>query len=75
MYEKPNLYKHWDFTLLDIIMLELCYFVAYYLRHGRMVPVVPSSSYTVVVLLIILLNLLSGMMFHNYQEILHRGYL
>ena len=58
MYEKPNLYKHWDFTLLDIIMLELCYFVAYYLRHGRMVPVVPSSSYTVVVLLIILLNLL-----------------
>lgn len=75
MYEKPNLYKHWDFTLLDIIVLELCYFVAYYLRHGRMVPVVPSSSYTVVVLLIILLSLLAGMMFHNYQEILHRGYL
>lgn len=72
MYEKPGLYKHWDFTLLDIVFLEICYFLAYYLRHGKMISFMIGQSYTVVSLLIILLVLVSGMGFHNYREIIQR---
>jgi len=74
MYEKPGLYKHWDFTLLDMLVLEACYFLAYYIRHRRTLPFSGSSSYTVMVLLIIILSLVSGIGFHNYKQILQRGY-
>lgn len=73
MYEKPGLYKHWDFTLLDIVMLEISCLLAYYIRHHRMIPM-RGSSYTAVMLLIILLVLVSGTAFHNYRKILQRGY-
>lgn len=27
--------KHWDFEILDIVLLELSYFIAYWIRHGN----------------------------------------
>jgi len=74
MYEKPVLYKHWDFTLIDIVMLELCYFLAYYLRHHMMFEF-SGSAYNVMVLLILMLSIFSGGVLHNYQKILQRGYM
>ena len=29
-----NWWKHWDFMLLDLIVLEAAFMLAYYLRHG-----------------------------------------
>lgn len=78
MYEKPGRYKHWDFTLIDIVILELCYLLAFYIRHHSnikyyMMRRFAGSSYAAMVILIILMVLISGLSFHNYSKILQRN--
>lgn len=76
MYKKPSFYKHWDFEVLDLIVLELTFLLAYYLRHGALNnyrrPEV-TETYDALMIVIILGSLFSAVSLQNHRDILKRG--
>lgn len=66
--------KHWDFTILDCISLEIAFFIAYVIRNGF-----PrngfSEEYNNMIWAIIMLNICAVFFLNSYKEIIRRGLL
>lgn len=76
MYRKPGIYKHWDFEVLDLLVLEFSFVFAYFLRNGSFAILSdPRSSqlYTSLMLIIILASAFSATALANHKDILRRG--
>ena len=75
MYRKKtsSWLKHWDFILLDLILLEVSYLLAQWLRHGtayyREAPLYRNVFFTIAAI-----DLVVGLMMGSYRGILRRGY-
>ena len=75
MYRKKtsSWLKHWDFILLDLILLELSYLLAHWLYHGtayyREAPLYRNVFFTIAAI-----DLVVGLMMGSYRGILRRGY-
>ena len=75
MYRKKtsSWLKHWDFILLDLILLELSYLLAHWLYHGtayyREAPLYRNVFFAIAAI-----DLVVGLMMESYKGILRRGY-
>lgn len=65
--------KHWDFIVLDLIILQIAFLIAYMLRNGMDNPY-DNLLYRNTALIIGLLGLCLGFFMENYRGILRRGY-
>lgn len=74
MYVKENQgwTKHFDFMLIDLIVLELVYFLAYVIRHGF---IIHSAIYKELGVTIVVFHFLLVFFMETYRGILHRGHL
>lgn len=65
--------KHIDFVLLDLICIEVSFFVAYYIRLGdiRYIP----DDYILMNIIVLLTHISVVFFMEVYSGILHRGYL
>lgn len=68
--EEKGWTKHGDFMLLDLIVLEAAYFLAYFLRHGLRFQ---NSIYKELGITIVVFHLLLVFFMENYRGILRRG--
>ena len=75
MYRKKtsSWLKHWDFILLDLILLEVSYLLAQWLRHGT-AHYREAPLYRNVFFAIAAIDLVVGLMMGSYKGILRRGY-
>lgn len=75
MYRKKtsSWLKHWDFILLDLILLELSYLLAHWLYHGT-AYYREALLYRNVFFAIAAIDLVVGLMMESYKGILRRGY-
>ena len=75
MYRKKtsSWLKHWDFILLDLILLEVSYLLAHWLYHGtayyREAPLYRNVFFAIAAI-----DLVVGLMMGSYKGILRRGY-
>ena len=75
MYRKKtsSWLKHWDFILLDLILLELSYLLTHWLYHGtayyREAPLYRNVFFAIAAI-----DLVVGLMMESYKGILRRGY-
>lgn len=65
--------KHWDFILLDFVMLQISYIFAYILRNGLGNPYA-ETLYLSAAIFLILISICAGFFFESYRGILRRGY-
>jgi exopolysaccharide biosynthesis polyprenyl glycosylphosphotransferase len=65
--------KHWDFMLLDVIVLEIAFAVAFLLRTGISNPY-EDSMYKATAVLVGLVSVCIQLFFQGYSGILRRGY-
>ena len=74
MYKKvnPEWIKHADFELLDLIMLELAYFVSFLIRHAGFSRIF-DGLYLQYAICLAISHVLVVLIFHNYKSILQRG--
>lgn len=66
--------KHLDFTILDILCLEVAFFTSYFFRNGFPKGGL-SEQYQNMVWAIILVGLLAVFFMNSYEEIIRRGYM
>lgn len=73
MYRKDNVgwAKHLDFTVLDILLLQLAFITGYIMRHGWMNPYA-SEPYLRLAVILVLLNLCVVFFKESYQDIIKR---
>lgn len=76
MYQKQGsgLWKHLDFTVLDIFVLEVSFILAYIIRHGIYNRYL-AEEYMVMGGILALIQLVIVSINENYKDILRRGYL
>ncbi len=74
MYRKDNTgwTKHLDFTILDIILLQLAFITGYIMRHGFMNPYA-SQPYLRLAVILVLLDLCVVFFKESYNHIIKRG--
>ncbi|MDO4169113.1 MAG: sugar transferase [Lachnospiraceae bacterium] len=70
---KVSWLKHWDFILLDVVLLLISYIITYFYRFND-AWVSDVSLYRSVALVIVLFALCFGFFQENYHGILRRGY-
>ena len=77
MYRKSNKgwLKHIDFIIIDMVSLEVSFFLAYMIRHGFHANLLNIPSYHRMVFVLILIEFVSAMMLRTYSGVLRRGYL
>ena len=63
--------KHWDFTLLDILILQFAYTIAYMLRHGLILPY-SHQAYQRMAVIMVLIDLVIVFFTEAYNGIIHR---
>lgn len=75
MYKRKesSLIKHLDFTVLDLVCIQLSYVFAYMLRHGRILPY-DEPSYRTMGIVLVLIGIIVSFSTKNYSRILKRGY-
>ena len=75
MYQKnlKGWFKHIDFVLIDMIMIQLAYIFAFWMRHGIYNPY-RISIYAMGGLVLIIAGLINANLAENYKNILRRGY-
>lgn len=71
--EGNNWLKHWDFILLDLMIFQISYIIAFALRHG-IVSLYKIDEYREMSFIIILVELCSSFFLENYSNIIRRGY-
>lgn len=76
MYQKQtgSIIKHLDFLLLDLIVMEVSFILAYMLRHGPENPFA-NSQYRILGVVLFLVQFLVVVFRECYRNILRRGYL
>ena len=74
MSNKNKLLKHFDFALIDIIMLIISFAIGYYLRHGEL-KIYDNELYVKVILVAVFSIVFSSFFFEPYKNVLKRGYL
>lgn len=76
MYQKQtgSIIKHLDFLLLDFIVMEVSFILAYMLRHGPENPFA-NSQYRILGVVLFLVQFLVVVFRECYRNILRRGYL
>ena len=76
MYQKQtgSIIKHLDFLLLDLIVMEVSFILAYVLRHGPENPFA-NSQYRILGVVLFLVQFLVVVFRECYRNILRRGYL
>lgn len=76
MYQKQtgSIIKHLDFLLLDLIVMEVAFILAYMLRHGPENPFA-NSQYRILGVVMLLIQFLVVVFRECYRNILRRGYL
>lgn len=74
MYENNiyRWYKHWDFTLLDILCMEVAFWLATVIRIGEPMG---NNLYRHISIALIALNIVVVFFCESYKGILKRGYL
>ena len=65
--------KHWDFIILDLVLLQAAFWVAYVMRNG-IENMYFNMVYRNMAVLIMLIDLVLGFMMESYRGILRRGY-
>jgi len=75
MYKKQRngWFKHIDFILLDAVILQLAFIVAYMIRHGITDPY-RTPMYRNMGVILLFVNLIVGLWSNAYSGILRRGY-
>ena len=75
MYKKTTLkwLKHWDFIILNLVLTQLAFAMAYFLRYGFENPY-NNILYRQVALVVGLLDLFLGVFLESYSDVLKRGY-
>lgn len=75
MYKKTSKgwLKHVDFLILDVICLQLSFYIAYCIRHGVQ-NMYANSLYAGMALVLLLVDVVVGMLFENLHNVLKRGY-
>ena len=63
--------KHWDFELIDVIMLEISLFISYFFRHHNSAFLF-KSMYLRMGILLIVLNFATVLFSQNYKNIVQR---
>ena len=66
--------KHIDFTILDIVCLEVAFFISYLIRNGYPSGGL-SDQYQSMVWAIVLVSLLAVFFINSYENIIRRGYM
>ena len=64
--------KHWDFELIDIICLELSFFIAYGIRHIETEPV-SSQMYLRLGIWLLAFDIITVLFIRSYKNILQRS--
>jgi FlaA1/EpsC-like NDP-sugar epimerase len=75
MYKKDTIgwFKHWDFMLLDTILLQVAYVLAYFLGNGWN-NLYGNFIHRYAVIFLLMTSLLIGIFADSYNGILQRGY-
>ncbi len=73
MYRKINTgwMKHWDFELADLICIEIAFFLAYYLRHKKIIQSTVDWYIKLGVILLVV-DIVVVFFSNNYKNIIHR---
>ena len=66
--------KHWDFIILEFVVLQISYFVAYLIRHG-INDVFQTDSYRISALIILFVDVFTLFFFDSLKDVANRGYL
>lgn len=64
--------KHLDFIILDLVCIELSYWLAYYIRLGRLAESSPGE-YSMMNIMVVLIHLSIMFIFEGYSGILKRN--
>ena len=70
--QKNNFFKHIDFIICDFLSMEIAFIMAYYIRHGNF-KLLDESSYRSVMLMLIIANIVSCILFNTMQDVLKRS--
>ena len=75
MYKRntSHWFKHWDFILLDFILIEAAFYVAYVVRNGDLTLQMDTFMRSIFIVLG-LIDLVMGFLMETYRGILRRGY-
>ena len=75
MYQKgaKGWLKHFDFMLLDLIVLQLSFLVAFQIRHGMVNPYA-SRDYLALAIITELADIVAMIFLNTYEGVLRRGY-
>ena len=77
MYRKSNKgwAKHIDFLIIDMLSLELAFFLAYWIRHGFDSNLVVRNSYFHMIFVLVMVDFISMALLRTFSRVLRRGYL
>ncbi len=77
MYKKntQGWLKHIDFILLDILVLQVAFILAYKIRHGMKLSPYEIDSYRFIALIFIAIDLLVIVLFNTMHNVVKRGLL
>ena len=75
MYKKKysGWLKHADFLILDIIVLQLSFYIAYCIRHG-IDNMYENRLYAGMAIVLLLADIVIGIIFENLHNVMKRGY-
>lgn len=65
--------KHLDFIVIDIILLEICFYLAYVIRHGEYNPYA-MEAYTYMAIAMALIDIVVISACKSFKNVLKRGY-
>lgn len=76
MYKRGSkgLLKHWDFVFLDLIVLQLSFWLAYCIRHGFYSNPYENELYRNMAWIVELASIFVAVFTDNYKNVLKRGY-
>ena len=65
--------KHWDFILLDTIVLQLSFIIAYWVRYQAFYDYSRRNAYRTSSFVLLLLSIVVAILFHTMHNVLSRG--
>ena len=65
--------KHIDFIFIDILSMEISFFIAYFFRNGNF-NVLATEEYRTIVIVILFANLIACYLFNSMQDVIKRPF-